>query len=85
MKGATLLLLLFFILILKVNAISVVSDHLVNDTLELIAGSSKIYGIRLQNPTDSESAIKLDYDTTFIKVIDYKDYVNLGLNVKEKV
>ena len=58
---------------MEVRAISVVSDYLVNGTLELTEGTSKIYSIRLQNPTDNEVGIKLDYDATFLKVIDYKE------------
>lgn len=58
---------------LSVNALSVASDYLVNNTLELISGESKIYGIRLQNPTENEVLIKLDYDPTFVKIIGYKE------------
>ena len=57
----------------EAHAISVVSDYLANGTLELTESTSKIYSIRLQNPTDNEVGIKIDYDATFIKVIDYKD------------
>jgi len=73
MKGIVLLLLAMAILSLSANAISVVSDYLVNDTLELAAGASKIYSIRLQNPTENEAGMKLDYDATFMKVISYQD------------
>ena len=75
------IIFLLFILVIasfKVNAISVVSDYLANDTLELIRGTSKIYGIRLQNPTENEVGIKLDYDATFMKVIDYKEVYTLA-------
>lgn len=66
--------LLFSIAVaLNANAISVASDYLVNDTLELIEGASKIYSIRLQNPTNNEIGIKLDYDATFMKVIGFKE------------
>ncbi|MBI2005646.1 MAG: hypothetical protein HYS80_02685, partial [Candidatus Aenigmarchaeota archaeon] len=73
MRGIIFLLLVFLTTSLQAKAISVVSDYLVNDTLELIEGTSKIYSIRLQNPTDSETGMKLDYDDTFMKVIDYKE------------
>ena len=73
MRVTIFLLLALAILSLQVNAISVASDYLVNDTLVLISGTSKIYGIRLQNPTDYEVGLKLDYDNTFMKVIDYKE------------
>ena len=64
MRVTIFLLLALAILSLQVNAISVASDYLVNDTLVLISGTSKIYGIRLQNPTDYEVGLKLDYDNT---------------------
>ena len=57
----------------KVDAIAVASDYLENNTLELVEGGSAIYSIRLQNPTDNEIGMKLDYDSTFMKVADYKD------------
>ena len=78
MKGAIFLLLVLLTASLQAKAISIVSDYLVNDTLELIEGTSKIYSIRLQNPTDYETGIKLDYDPTFIKVIDYKEVYTLA-------
>src|SRR3989338_1773820 len=73
MRGTIFLLLALATLSLQVNAISVASDYLTNDTLFLKKGESKIYGIRLQNPTDYEVGLKLDYDNTFMKVIDYKE------------
>lgn len=77
MKVAILLLLALVLVSLEVNAIAVASDYLANGTLELIEGSSKIYSIRLQNPTDNEVGIKLDYDKTFMKVVDYKGVYTL--------
>jgi|SRR3989344_7046837 len=73
MKSAILILLALVIISIEVHAISVASDYLVNGTLELIEGTSKIYSIRLQNPNDNEAGVKLDYDATFLKVIDYKE------------
>ena len=73
MRGVIFILLVLAIVTLKVNAISVASDYLTNDTLELISGTSKIYSIRLQNPSDYEVGIRLDYDATFMKAIDYKE------------
>ncbi len=61
------------ILSLDVNAISVVSDYLANDTMVLMTGTSNMYSIRLQNPTNNEIGIRLDYDKTFMKVIDYQE------------
>jgi len=77
MKGLISLLLALMLASLEVHAISVASDYLVNDTLELLEGTSKIYGIRLQNPTDNEVGIKLDYDKTFMKAINYNEVYTL--------
>ena len=77
MKHLTLILAVFALISFKVNAISVASDYLVNDTLELISGTSKIYSIRLQNPTDKEAGIKLDYDSTFMRARNYQNKYTL--------
>ena len=77
MKRLIFILAVFALISLKVNAISVASDYLVNDTLELVAGTSKIYSIRLQNPTENEAGIKLDYDSTFVKLRDYQNIYTL--------
>ena len=73
-----LALMLLSLVSLKASAISFASDHLENDTLVLISGGSKIYGIRLQNPTDSPVSVKIEYDKSLMKVIDYKDIYDLG-------
>lgn len=80
MRGAIFLFLLSALAIaaVKVNAISVVSDFLENDTLELTEGTSKIYSIRLQNIANEEASLRLDYDTTYMKVIDYKEIYTLA-------
>lgn len=77
MKRLIFLLLTLITWNLSVNALSVASDYLVNNTLELISSESKIYGIRLQNPTENEVLIKLDYDPTFVKIIGYKEVYNV--------
>jgi len=77
MKSIIFLLLIFIVLSTSGYSISVASDYLVNDTMELVIGTSKIYGIRLQNPTDYKVGIKIDYDGNFIKVIDYKEVYDL--------
>ena len=77
MKRLTLILAVFALISLKANAISVASDYLADDTLELISGTSKIYSIRLQNPTDKEASIKLDYDSTFVKARNYQNIYTL--------
>ncbi|MBI2559198.1 hypothetical protein HYW20_07800 [Candidatus Woesearchaeota archaeon] len=73
MKIIIFLLFALSIMAVSANAISVVSDYLVDDTLVLIQGESKIYSIRLQNPTDNEVGIKLDYDRKLMKAVDYKE------------
>ena len=78
MKGATFLLLALILASLEVNAIAVASDYLVNGTMELTEGASKIYGIRLQNPTGNEAGVKLDYDTAFLKVVNPKEVYTLS-------
>src|SRR3989338_3201229 len=70
--------MVFFLLALAAasaesNAIAVASDYLVNNTLELIRGTSTLYSIRLQNPTDYEAAIKVDFDNSYMKAIDYRE------------
>src|SRR3989338_1013957 len=73
MKITILILFVLVIVSVEAYAISVASDYLINGTLELPEGASKIYSIRLQNPTDNEVSIKLDYDAAFMKAIDYKE------------
>ncbi len=73
MKIIILLLFALSAIAISANAISVVADYLVNNSLVLVQGESKIYSIRLQNPADNEVGIKLDYDRTLMKVIDYKE------------
>lgn len=81
MRGLIFILLAAAVAILgllKANAISFSSDHLENDTLVLISGSSKTYGIRLQNPTDSPVSVKIDYDDSLMKIINYKEVYDLA-------
>ena len=73
MRGVIFLILVMAIACLKVNAISFSSDYLVNDTMVLIEGTSKIYKIVLQNPTNYDIGMKLDYDNTFMKIIEPKE------------
>ena len=54
-------------------ALSVVSDFLENNTLVIKEGESKLYGIRLQNPTDEEAHFKLTYDNQIAKIVDYQE------------
>lgn len=78
MRGVIFLLLVLVTASLSVNAISVASDYLADDTLVLIQGTSKIYSIRLQNPTDYEVSLKVDYDNTYMKAMDYKEIYTLA-------
>ena len=64
---------LFAALSLNIAALSVVSDFLENNTLVIKGGESKIYGIRLQNPTDEEAHFKLTYDDQIAKIVDYQE------------
>ena len=77
MKRLTLILAVFALTSLTANAISVASDYLADDTLELTGGASKIYSIRLQNPNDKEAGVKLDYDSTFMKAKNYQSIYTL--------
>lgn len=71
--GYAIFLLFATMLLTKVNAISVASDYLANDTFELVEGTSKLYSIRLQNPTQQEVAVRIDYDASFMQIINYKE------------
>jgi len=73
MKILILIPLILVALIYNVDALAVASDYLVNDTLELIEGTSKLHGIRIQNPTNQEMTVKLVYDTNFLSVLDYQN------------
>lgn len=69
--------LIIFILLsmassLNVEALAVASDYLQDNTLELIESTSTIYSIRLQNPESYETIVKIDYDTGFMKALDFK-------------
>lgn len=52
------------------KALGVVQDYLANDTIELNESAYKIYGIRIQNPTEEEIKVKLTYDKSLLKVIE---------------
>ena len=70
-----ILILTLFIAVLSINAgaLSVVSDHLANDTLLLEEGSSKIYGVRLQNPGSEEIRLQITYDKDTSSIVDYEE------------
>ena len=68
-----ILILLSMVLSLDAKALAVASDYLEGNILTLMEGSSKIYSIRLQNPDSSESRVKVDYDTQFMKAADFKE------------
>lgn len=69
-----LILILFGIMLsLNAKAIAVASDYHENNTLALTEGASEIYSIRLQNTESYEAAFKVDYDSQFMKAIDFKE------------
>ena len=68
----------FFVVLLIINTINarslaVVADHLENNTLIVDGGSSKLYGIRLQNPTSEQTKLRITYDNEIAKINDYQD------------
>ena len=65
--------IIFIILGMNIAALSVVSDFLENNTLVVKEGESKLYGIRLQNPTGGETSFKLTYDEQIAKIVDYQE------------
>ena len=77
MRKAIFILLALLIFSLNASALGVVSDYLENNTLILAEDSSKLYGIRLQNPTSEELYIKLTYDDTIAKIIDYQEIYSI--------
>ena len=73
MKILVLTIFILIALVYNVNALAVASDFLENDTIVLIEGASRLYGIRIQNPSQQEIRVKLTYDEAILKVIDYQD------------
>jgi len=68
------ILILFGVLMsLNVNALSVASDFLEGGILEVTEGTSKIYGIRLQNTESFETHIKVTYEIEFVNILDYQE------------
>lgn len=57
----------------SVNALSVASDFLENDTLLLMEGTSKLYGIRLQNPSSGQVYLQITSDNQIAKIVDYEE------------
>lgn len=64
---------LSMLLILDTQALSVASDYLEDNTLQLIEGTSAIYGIRLQNPDSYELRVKVDYDKGLMQAFEFKE------------
>lgn len=73
MRNLIFAFLILILLSINVYSLGVASDFLEDDTLELIEGASKLYGIRLQNPSQQEITVKLTYDETFLEAIDYQE------------
>ena len=55
------------------NWLAVIADHLENNTLIVEEGSSKLYGIRLQNPTSEQTKLRITYDNEIAKINDYQE------------
>jgi len=58
MRGLILFLMILVLslaLSLNAEAIAIASDYLESNTMELIEGDSRIYGIRIQNPDPADS------------------------------
>ena len=70
---ASVLVFLSTVLILDVGALSVASDYLEGNTLQLVEGNSTVYSIRLQNPEQYELRVKVDYDARFMQTAGFKD------------
>jgi len=58
----------------NVNALAVASDYLKDETLILVDDESKLYGIRLQNSGLEEIYLRLSYDDSIAKIIDYEEF-----------
>ena len=58
---------------LNAEALAVASDYLESNTMELEEGTSRIYGIRIQNPDPVEIKARVAYDTEFMKGLDFKE------------
>ena len=74
---SVIFLLVALALSLNVNAISFASDYLVNGSLIIVEGGSKIYSISLQNPEDYPVRVRVDYDPTYMEIIDYQEIYTL--------
>lgn len=73
MRRITFILFMAVICSFNADALAVVSDYLENGTLFLADDTSKLYGIRLQNPSSEEIRLQLTYDDAIAKVIDYEE------------
>ena len=71
------LVLLSLILVLNVNALAVASDYLPGGVLELTEETSTIYSISLQNVDSDELRVKVTYDDTHMKALDFKEEYTL--------
>ena len=76
MRGLILFLMILVLssaLSLNAKAIAIASDYLESNTMELIEGDSRIYGIRIQNPDPADSRAKVTYDMEFAKAIEFQE------------
>ena len=58
---------------LNAEALAVASDYLESNTMELEEGTSRIYGIRIQNPDPVGVRARITYDTEFMKGLDFEE------------
>lgn len=76
MRVVILLLIIALSLIalsLNAEALAVASDYLESNTMELEEGTSRIYGIRIQNPDPVEVRTRVTYDSEFMKSMNFKE------------
>jgi len=80
-----ILILLTIVIISDVKALAVISDYLPGKTLELLEDTSTIYNIKLQNPSQYEYKVKVTYDDTLMKAINFKEEYTLPPKSNTKV
>lgn len=85
MRFIIVLTLVFLVFISNVIGLGVVSDFLENDTMILQDGESKFHKIRIQNPTEYNTFIKLTYDDTYIKIFNYQEEYTILPNSMQQI
>lgn len=67
-----LILLILALFSEQINALGIASDYFKDNTISIIKGESKTYGIRLQNPSTHEVKVALDFDREFLDARNYQ-------------